>query len=312
MSAPYVAVDWGTSSFRLWLLGPDGSVLAESRGDEGMTVSAATSGFPAVLAKHLAAVEAPDRLPVVICGMAGARQGWREAGYVETPAPLAALFDAAIAFEDGARAVRILPGIAQRQAGRPDVMRGEETQLAGALSTGAGGDGLICLPGTHSKWASIADGTVTGFSTFMTGETFALFSRHSILSHTIDAAADTDPQGEAFRNAVIAGFREPQRLLNALFAIRAGGLLGVSDAKDAGATLSGLLIGQEIAGALGDRPNTAVTLVASGRMARLYDSALTACGITAGIVDADAAVRAGLFAAAQRFWGPQSKDTISA
>ena len=85
----YVAVDWGTSSFRLWLIDRAGQVLTERRSGEGM-LAATKAGFPAVLRSHLAAVEAPDHLPVLVCGMAGARTGWVEAGYVDTPAPLAA------------------------------------------------------------------------------------------------------------------------------------------------------------------------------------------------------------------------------
>ena len=130
--AAYAAVDWGTSSFRLWLVDGAGRALAERRSDEGM-MAAARSGFAAVLHAHLAALSAPPDLPVIICGMAGARQGWVEAGYVDTPAPLAAIPAGAVIVPEKSRDVRILPGIAQRDRDAPDVMRGEETQLLGAL-----------------------------------------------------------------------------------------------------------------------------------------------------------------------------------
>ena len=136
--AGYVAVDWGTSSFRLWLVGRTGAVLEERRSPEGMMV-ASKLGFAAVLQSHLDAVGAGNDLPVVICGMAGARQGWVEAGYVDTPAQLASILARAVAVPGLSRDVRILPGIAQRNPNAPDVMRGEETQLLGALGLDAAG-----------------------------------------------------------------------------------------------------------------------------------------------------------------------------
>ena len=110
--AAYVAVDWGTSSFRLWLVDQAGDVLGERRSDEGM-MAAGKLGFPAVLQSHLEAVGAPPGLPVVICGMAGARQGWVEAGYVDTPARLASILEHAVPAPGQDRDIRILPGIAR-------------------------------------------------------------------------------------------------------------------------------------------------------------------------------------------------------
>src|SRR6185295_3284527 len=134
------------------------------------------------------AVGAARGLPVIICGMAGARQGWVEAGYVDTPAPLASILKHAVAVPGQDRDIRILPGIAQRDRGAPDVMRGEETQLLGALGPDAADDALVCLPGTHSKWVEAKGGTVERFATFMTGELFDVVSRETILAHTIAGA----------------------------------------------------------------------------------------------------------------------------
>src|SRR6516225_7965960 len=190
--AAYAAVDWGTSSLRLWLVDRESRVLAARRSDEGM-MTAAKSGFAAVLQTHLAAVEAAPDLPVIICGMAGARQGWVEAGYVDTPASLAAILAGAVIVSGQSRDIRILPGIAQRDANAPDVMRGEETQLLGALGDDAAHEALVCMPGTHSKWVRVKDGTVAHFSTFMTGELFSVVSRETILSLAVagaDAAED--------------------------------------------------------------------------------------------------------------------------
>ena len=130
--AAYVAVDWGTSSFRLWLVDRAGNVLGERRSHEGM-MAAGKLGFATVLQSHLEAVDAAPGLPVIVCGMAGARQGWVEAGYVDTPARLASIPEHAVPVPGQDRDIRILPGIAQRDPRAPDVMRGEETQLLGAL-----------------------------------------------------------------------------------------------------------------------------------------------------------------------------------
>ncbi len=178
----FVAVDWGTSSFRGWLMSAKGDVLAESRGGEGMLHCAGT-GFAPVLRDHLARLGAPQATPVLICGMAGARQGWVEAPYLKTPTRLDALHEGAVRVDAGAD-IRILPGIAQARADRPDVMRGEETQLLGVLDPSFAG--LVCIPGTHSKWIRIEAGEVVEFATYMTGELFSVISQHSILSHAID------------------------------------------------------------------------------------------------------------------------------
>src|SRR5437879_5171931 len=145
----YVAVDWGTSSFRLWLVDRAGHVLGERRSQEGM-MAAAKTGFARVLQSHLDAAGAGSELPVIVCGMAGARQGWVEAGYIDTPAHLESVLARAVAVPGLSRDVRILPGIAQRDPHAPDVMRGEETQLLGAMGMDAVDDAIVCIPGTHS------------------------------------------------------------------------------------------------------------------------------------------------------------------
>ncbi|MBB4184146.1 2-dehydro-3-deoxygalactonokinase [Sinorhizobium terangae] len=298
----YAAVDWGTTSFRLWLVGEDGAVLAERRSAEGMT-TAAKVGFHAVLDTHLAATDAPGHLPIIICGMAGARQGWREAGYLDTPAALTAIAGNAICVPDVDRDIRILPGLAQRDMRHPDVMRGEETQLLGAAGTLGTGRHLVCMPGTHSKWVRLNGDTVEGFSTFMTGELFDVVSRHSILSHALadgGVFAGNDP---AFVEAVSESARNPALATNLLFSVRAGQLLHRLSATDAKARLSGTLIGIEIAGALATAGSIdGICLVASGPLGALYHAALQNQGLKVQHVDADDAVRAGLSAAACAIW----------
>ncbi|KRQ15494.1 2-dehydro-3-deoxygalactonokinase [Bradyrhizobium manausense] len=297
----YVAVDWGTSSFRLWLVDRSGRVLAERRSDEGM-LAAAKAGFSGVLQAHLTAVSTPDHLPVLVCGMAGAKTGWVEAGYVDTPAPLAAILKQAARVPGAARDIRILPGIAQRDRAAPDVMRGEETQLLGALGLETEGETLVCMPGTHSKWVRVKDGTVAHFSTFMTGELFSVVSRETILSLAV-AGADEAEDTASFKTAVKAAFAAPAFAANLLFTARSRQLLFGGTPAAARETLSGTLIGTELAAGLsGSVPKSAIALIASGRLATLYRQAFDALSVNVTPIDADEAVRRGLSMAAAAIW----------
>ncbi len=299
--AAYVAVDWGTSSFRLWLMAASGDVLGQRRSDEGM-VTAARAGFATVLQSHLRAVGAADDVPVLICGMAGARQGWVEAGYVDTPARLGTILERAARIAGQSRDIRILPGIAQRDAGAPDVMRGEETQLLGALGIDGADDAIVCMPGTHSKWVTVKGGTVERFATFMTGELFSAISRDTILSHAVAGADDAEDE-EAFRSAVVAAFEAPARAANLLFQVRSRQLLFGGTPAAARETISGTLIGLELAAGLAGRaPGEAIMLVASGRLQGLYRSAFDTLSVAVGLIDADDAVRRGLSVAARAIW----------
>ena len=297
--AAYVAVDWGTSSFRLWLMDRAGGVLAERRSQEGM-MAAAKIGFAGVLQSHLDAVGAADHLPVVICGMAGARQGWVEAGYIDTPADLASVVQRAVAVAGQSRDIRILPGIAQRDPKAPDVMRGEETQLLGAL--GADGEALVCMPGTHSKWASVRGGIVERFTTFMTGELFSAISRETILSLAV-ANADEAVDATAFKSAVVAAFEAPAFAANLLFQVRSGQLLYGGSPAAARERISGTLIGLELAAGLaGDEPKRGITLVAAGALGELYRLAFDTLSVAVQSIDSEDASRRGLSIAAKAIW----------
>jgi 2-dehydro-3-deoxygalactonokinase len=299
--AAYVAVDWGTSSFRLWLVDRAGDVLGERRSHEGM-MAAGKLGFATVLQSHLEAVGAAPGLPVVVCGMAGARQGWVEAGYVDTPARLASILEHAVPVPGQDRDIRILPGIAQRDPKAPDVMRGEETQLLGALGVGAANDATVCMPGTHSKWVRVNGGAVERFATFMTGELFGAVTRETILSHAV-AGADEVEDIDAFRSAVIAAFEWPAFAANLLFHVRSGQLLYGGKPSSAREKISGTLIGLELAAGLaGEIPKAGITLIASGRLQRLYQLAFETVSVSVRSIGAEDAVRRGLSMAAESFW----------
>jgi 2-dehydro-3-deoxygalactonokinase len=311
-SPAVAAVDWGTSSFRLWLLDAAGTVLAERRSGDGM-LTAGAEGFGPILEKHLAAVGAAADLPAIVCGMAGARQGWIEAPYVTLPAGLDSILAGAVPVPGQSRDIRILPGLAQRSAEVPDVMRGEETQLAGILPLFASGRHLICMPGTHSKWVEAGDGVIASFRTWLTGELFSVLSKQSILRHSLgENAPPALPDNAVFRAACADALTQGGDVGPSLFRIRAATLLNDLKPDEAAATLSGLLIGAEIASArrIFDAATDKVILVASGPLGSLYTAALKLAGCAVLQADADEAVRAGLFEAARRLgWTPSESTT---
>lgn len=299
----FIAVDWGSTSFRAWSISAGGQVLAESRSAEGMLHCAGSAtGFAPVLQAHLARLAAPADSPVLICGMAGARQGWIEAPYATLPAPVAALAGAAVrvpAEQTEGRDVRILPGLAQQT--ESDVMRGEETQLLGLAL--AGHQGLACMPGTHCKWALLQNGQVAGFHSYLTGELFDLLSRHSILRHAMPESLRIAPDDPAFLAALDLALADPAALFGALFGIRAAELLGTRSKAESAARLSGLLIGAEVGCQLRAAEGQAVVLVGQAGLGALYAAALHRAGLSFTPADAEEATRAGLIAAAREIWG---------
>ena len=168
---------------------------------------------------------APEAMPVIICGMAGSRQGWLEAPYVSVPAPIGAILAGAARVPGQRRDIRIVPGLAQRRADAPDVMRGEETQLAGA-GLPAKGRHLVCMPGTHSKWVLVEDGAVAGFGTWPTGELFSVLAAHSILRHSLgEQPKPVAPGNPFFQRWCEIALAEGGDVTSRLFSIRAAGLL---------------------------------------------------------------------------------------
>jgi 2-dehydro-3-deoxygalactonokinase len=297
----FIAVDWGTSSFRAWLMSADGTPLAESRGPEGMLHCMGT-GFEPALRQHVARLGAPGDLPILICGMAGARQGWKETPYFLTPTRPDDLHRGAVRV-DAPGDIRILPGIAQSNAACPDVMRGEETQVLGAVP--ADFSGLVCIPGTHSKWIRIDSGCIMAFSTYMTGELFSLLGQHSILAHALIADQPLSPDDPAFQHGLEGGMNEG--LDAQLFRLRAAQLLGFAQREEGSARLSGLLIGAEL-GDVGRRYGShgKTLLIAAGTLGRLYAHALEKAGFDVDTVDAEDASRMGLAKAAMHLWGANS------
>lgn len=293
-AAAWVAVDWGTSNVRAWAIDTDGSVLAEARSTAGMARLAPAGFEPALLELIEPWLRDGVLTPVVACGMVGARQGWIEAPYAAVPCPPVGGSRATGApVRDPRLHVFILPGL--RQDTPPDVMRGEETQIAGFLATEPGFHGIVCLPGTHSKWARISGGEVTGFTTCMTGEIFALLGEHSVLRHTIDGSSDWDDA--AFAAGVTQALTAPAAVPARLFGIRAEGLTLGTAAGTARARLSGLLIGAELAALRPLWQDHEVVLIGDPSLSRAYATALARGGATSRSVPGADMTLAGLAAA---------------
>jgi 2-dehydro-3-deoxygalactonokinase len=284
-----IAVDWGTSSLRAYRLDLSGHVR-ETRSAAAGIMTVAAGAFPQVLEAQLG--DWLDDTPIVMSGMIGSRQGWLEIPYADCPAGAAEIARGVRPVSWGAgRRAWIVPGLSCRdEAGVPDVMRGEETQLLGALGDLPDGEATICLPGTHSKWVRLRDGRILSFATAMTGEAFAVLRRHSILGRLMPEGEDRDD--DAGFDAGVRRAGEAGGLLHHLFGVRARGLFGEVPAEALASYLSGILIGREIVDLA---PATGrVHLIGAPRLAALYERALRASGRTATILDPDCVAR-GLF-----------------
>lgn len=287
MAAPaWIACDWGTSALRVWAMSADGQVLDRARSDKGMGTLDKSGFEPALLALIDDWLTKPTR--VVACGMVGARQGWVEAAYTPTPCDPRTVVATAALTTDPRLSVTVLGGI--RQDHPADVMRGEETQIAGALAARPDFDGVLCLPGTHTKWAHISAGEIVSFRTFMSGELFALMSNHSVLRHSIGRGWDAP----AFLDAVSEALTKPEALAARFFALRAEGLLHDLAPDTARARLSGLLIGAELAAARPYWLGQSVLIIGSPASSDPYAAALAAQGLSAECLDGEAMTLTGL------------------
>ncbi len=285
---PFIAVDWGTTNRRAWRIAPGGGVeqtFADARG----ILAIPAGGFPEAVA---ALRERLGDLPMLMGGMIGSDRGWRVVPYVPCPADVRSIA-AGIRWIDARTG--IVPGIAQERRDAPDVMRGEEVQIIGALASGAlSGDALVCLPGTHAKWVRLAGGRIAGFASWMTGELYALIRDHSILAPQLAGETRAAP-GPGFAAGVIAsGAGDP---LGQLFRIRAAAVLDAPMA-DAPGYASGLLIGAEVRAGMALMHGEAPWLIGRGDLTARYAAAIAQiCGTAEDehrVIDGDTAFRAGI------------------
>lgn len=290
----WIAVDWGTSNLRVWAMDGADQIVAQAGSDQGM-VGLAPAQFEAALMELIAPFLGAGTTPVICCGMVGSRQGWAEAPYLTAPCTVPDGHGATrVPGTDSRIALSILPGV--KQMSPPDVMRGEETQIAGFLSQNPNFDGVICLPGTHTKWVQISAEEVVSFRTCMTGELFGLLSEHSVLRHSV---GDEGVDKAAFEAAVSDAMARPADLAAQLFRLRAASLIADMGASEARARLSGWLIGAELAATKPYWLGQQVALIGADALSALYADALAAQGVLTQRADVTAMTLAGLIAARQ-------------
>ena len=276
-----IAIDWGTSSLRGALLDGKGQVREERSHPRGiLTVPA--GGFSALFEELFGDWMRPVGSFCLVSGMAGSKQGWVEAPYCPCPSGRVEVANAIVEIEPGR--IAIVPGLSDMHDGVPDVMRGEEVQIIGAMAITGLSDGLFVLPGTHNKWATVKRGRVTSFRTFMTGEFYALLSQHSILSRTLDAQAPLDEI--AFLQGVTQA-DNGQGLLHNAFGARTLALFERMQPGELASYLSGLLIGEELR-TQSIHAASDLVLVGNAELTQRYLLALQISGNTARTLGAEA------------------------
>jgi 2-dehydro-3-deoxygalactonokinase len=281
----FIAVDWGTTNRRGYLVSPDGTCTAEMEDDQGI-LAVQPGKFPEAVQQIR---EKLGDKPMLMAGMVGSNRGWIEAPYVTCPAGTSGLAERLIWVEEGRTA--IVPGLSFVGDGRADVMRGEEVQILGAVAAGLVPDTcLICHPGTHNKWINLAAGCVLDFRTVMTGEMFSLLKEHSILADLLSLPATT---GEAFHQGVRRGLSH-DGLTAELFSVRARVLLDQAKREDAASYTSGLLIGADLRVGLRAEPDAEVIVMGRPELTSLFAAALTEAGQEAREVDGEEAFLAGI------------------
>jgi 2-dehydro-3-deoxygalactonokinase len=264
----FIAVDWGTTNRRAYLLDPSGQCIDEFEDGKGV-LSVPQGEFPAAVG------EIRDRLgdlPLLLAGMIGSNRGWVEAPYVPCPAGIGELARSVV--WAGEREA-IVPGVSYIGQGRADVMRGEEVQLLGGVAAGlVNSEGFICHPGTHNKWVLLRHGALHNFGTVMTGELFNLLKEHSILADLLQGPVEPN---EAFKRGVRRAM-ERETLPADLFGVRAAVLLGQSSKDDAPSFTSGLLIGTDVRIGLTWPASARIGVMGRPELTRLYAAALVEAG----------------------------------
>ncbi len=268
-----LAADWGTSNFRLFLFSADGEVIARHAANIGLKNLGVLSFEQALTSVMKDDFARPD-LPILLSGMVGSRQGWAEAPYVAAPAGLKQVVAGLVGAPSDKLKVKIVPGLSAPadHAGLTNVMRGEETQVFGVA--GGNGDGVFVLPGTHSKWARVENGAITGFSSYMTGEMFQVLKSHSILGALM--AGDID-DADAFTLGIDRAL-DDKSFLSLVFSVRTEGLFGHIAPESLSSYLSGLLIGSEVRAEIARHGRRPIGLIGDGALIQLYERALRHVG----------------------------------
>jgi 2-dehydro-3-deoxygalactonokinase len=292
-----MGIDWGLTQLRAYLIGEAGEILEQRQSASGI-LSILDKAFAKPLRDLIEDwLEASPHLPIYLCGMIGSRNGWVEAPYSACPATLGEVAERALAIDVDGRRALLMGGLSFTDTkSRRDVIRGEETQIFGAL--GDSGSQLVIAPGTHSKWARVCAERVEHFRTYMTGELYAVLRHHSSIGWWTQAVGTSEEDERSFLEGVQASLDDAD-VLHSLFTVRTRALFNDLPPAAHAAYLSGILIGNEVAGALRLHRHETITLIGSSSLSRLYRTALSAAG--AGKVECiagDRAVARGLW----RMW----------
>lgn len=279
----FVGINWGSTSFRAYLIGADGTAIDEHAAPAGI---AALDRDGMVAMVREVDMRWPQRGAIYASGMIGSNVGWIEVPYAQAPAGCADVAAAAVSTQIGEVPLRIVPGIACRRSfdEAPDVMRGEEIELMGLAAMRAV-NGWVALPGTHTKWARLEHGRIVDFFTSMSGEMFDRLTTKGLLA-SIVAGEATD--GAAFHRGVDAGRARRLSLATLLFGARAQVVRGELEKPEAASYIRGLLIGSEIADAMTVYPSvgdSAIPLIGNSALCRLYASALAAIGVRSELIE---------------------------
>ncbi len=285
-NAKMIGLDWGTTSFRAFLIDQDGHVLDQKTNENGI-LAVPNNDFKGVLISAIKVwLDQHPALPIVASGMITSRNGWHETPYLSLPAnindfanaltPLTLSNDIVIHFITGASY--------ENENGVPDIMRGEETQIIGEVE--ASDNEIFLLPGTHSKWAITQDEKIIGFTSFMTGEVYAVLKEHTILGALMKECSSLND--DAFLKGVLMQQKQDISILHQIFTARTLALFDKLENEDIADYLSGLLIGEEIKSALNQydaNKETIIKIIGRGDLAARYARALDAFGLNHKIIN---------------------------
>ncbi|WP_373502046.1 2-dehydro-3-deoxygalactonokinase [Aestuariivirga sp.] len=285
MTTAFIALDWGTTSFRAYKVGVDGVVRDTISAPHGI-LSVTDGDFESALESHIGAWE--TSLPVMAAGMITSRQGWIELPYLPCPASAADLAKALHRHETkSGRNIAFATGLSYRAPnGMPDVMRSEEVQVFGSLDLGIN---HFVTPGTHSKWITTKGDQLVRYSTYVTGEVYAALKNHTILGRLMKDGPDDE---EAFAMGVRAALEDPAGFLHRIFSARSLGLFGELAPEAIASYLSGQVIGTEVAHAIRDNPkNAEYAVLASPGIGGRYVKAIEIAGLKVRYGDPQAIVK---------------------
>ena len=290
IKAKWIAADWGTTHMRAWAIGEEDNVLAFRESNEGMKDLQQNEFEPVLLKLIESWLDDTKVTTVMACGMVGSKQGWVETPYLKTPCvPIDNQQLTIATTKDNRIKVNFVPGVMQNNSA--DIMRGEETQIAGFINKNPDFNGVVCLPGTHTKWVNVKEGQITSFKTFMTGELFGVISNHTLIRHSISIKGWNQAGFEA---GIHEGFNNPGSIASNLFSLRAESIVNDLDRDQARSTLSGLLLGVELNGAQTFWENSNVIIIGSQLLSNNYHQGLKILGGQCQLFSLETATLSGL------------------